>query len=81
MTRGDSRTSVFEELKDVDLVRWELDSESAKHPYKAEKLQSSVSERRGTEGGEKQGQSLRIPTLQGRSYRSKGGRRRPFFAR
>lgn len=61
MTRGDSRTSVFEELKDVDLVRWELDSESAKHPYKAEKLQSSVSERRGTEGGEKQGQPLRSP--------------------
>lgn len=80
MTGGNSRTSVFEELKDVDLVRWEPDNESAKHPYKAEKLQSFVSERRGTEGGEIQGQPLRTPTLQGRSYRSKGGRR-PVSAR
>lgn len=53
MTGGNSRTSVFEELQVVDLVRWELDNESAKHPYKAKKLQSPVPERRGTEGGEK----------------------------
>ena len=43
-------------LKKVGEKSWsegELDSEPAKHPHKAEKLQSSRSEGRGAKGGEK----------------------------
>lgn len=43
----------LKDVGDVELVRGELDSEPAKHPHKAEKLQSSRSKRRGAEGGEK----------------------------